>query len=275
MKEYKEGVENQSLRDVMPRPKKQTNSSTQHSKTSAAGRTKRAAAGRGKKAETAKKTPKIPSKRTSPKKGAAVSERPAAKSFSLKAPKAGSSPGASQLSRSFRIKRQGQTQMIAFIRDSRCLFAYWEISNQSLEDSKKYFGHEFTNSYRVLRVFKTGSQGEEILAEEIRIPSDDMNRYIPLQESGGSYILEVGQKSVSGRYFPFARSNRVTTAIASLSPVTDPKWEPPAGILEYFDEGVEETLEPEKRGFSASMPPGRTLSRRKFGPGGRHAASHF
>jgi hypothetical protein len=267
MKQYKEGVENQSLRDVMPRPKKQTTLPTRRLKTSASKSVKRTATSRGKKTETAKKTPKISARK-------APSGRVAAKVSPPKASKTGSSPEASKLSRSFRMKRQGQTQMIAFIRDSRCLFAYWEISNQSLEEAKRYFGHEFANSFRVLRVFKTLNGVEEILSEEIRIPSDDMNRYVPLQESGGSYVLEVGQKSVSGRYFPFARSNRVTTAIGSLSPVTDPKWEPPTGILEYFDEGIEETLVPEKRGFSASLPPGRTLSRRKFGPG-RYSASHF
>jgi hypothetical protein len=274
MKEYKEGVKTQPLRDIMPRPKKQTISSVHPSKANNTRNTKKTAAGRVKKIENAEKTRKITAKKAPSRKAGAVSGRTAAKSFSPTASKSGSSPEASQLSRSFRMKRQGQTQMVAFIRDSRCLFAYWEISNQSLEEARKYFGREFANSYRVLRVFKTGNQGEEIMADEIRIPSDDMNRYVPLQESGGSYVLEVGQKSVSGRYFSFARSNRVTTAIGSLSPVTDPKWEPPAGILEYFDEGVEETLEPEKRGFSASMPPGKKLSRRKFGPG-RHAASHF
>jgi hypothetical protein len=259
----------------MPRPKKQTISHARHSKTNAAKNIKRTASSRAPKKETIKKPRKILPKKASPVKSAAARgmvEKP----LSTKIPKGGSLSEAPSVSRSFQMKRQGQTQMVTFIRDSRCLFAYWEISNQSQEDARKYFGHELSDSYRVLRVFKTGSRGEEVLADEIRIPSDDMNRYIELQESGGSYILEVGQKSVSGRYYSFARSNRVTTAIGSLSQVTDPKWEPPAGILEYFDEGVEESLEPENRGFSASVPKGRTQARRKFGLGpGRHAASHF
>lgn len=258
----------------MPRNKKHMILPDRRSKTGTTRNEKKTKTKRSKKNSPAKKIKKISLIRSLSRSGLLASKKTADKLNWNVDSKKRISPETPQLSRPFRVKRQGQTQMVAFIRDSHCLFSYWEISAESVDASQGHFKHEFGNSFRVLRVFKIGLCGEKILIEEIRIPTDEMNRYIQLQDSGGSYILEVGQKSVSGRYFMFARSNKVTTAIGSLSPITDPKWEPPAGILEYFDEGVEETLESEKKVFSAPLSQGRGPSRRKFGRG-RHAASNF
>ncbi len=175
-----------------------------------------------------------------------------------------------------KLPRYGQTQMVAFIRDPRCIFTYWEVTPESVEAVKKHLMGEFHNSSMVLRVFKTNTHGESELLYEIKVEPDEMNRYVNLEESGGSYYIEIGQKTSSGRYIPYARSNKVVTSQGGFSPTVDPNWEPPTGILEYFsDEIVEESFEPEKKGFSASLGKAARISKPPRGKFGHHAASHF
>ncbi len=178
--------------------------------------------------------------------------------------------------KSTKLPRYGQTQMVAFIRDPRCIFTYWEVTPESVDAVKKHLMDEFHNSSMVLRVFKNNSHGETELLYEIKVEPGEMNRYVHLEEGGGSYFIEIGQKTPSGKYIPYARSNKIVTSQGGYSPSVDPKWEPPAGIVEYFsDEIVEEAFEPEKKVFSASMgKPGRVSHLRRGKPG-HHAASHF
>ncbi|HEY5040329.1 MAG TPA: hypothetical protein VIJ93_14790, partial [bacterium] len=67
---------------------------------------------------------------------------------------------------------------------------------------------------------------------------------------------------------PYARSNKVTTAVGAFSSVTDPNWEPTAGMLEYFsEEGLEDSREFNETVVSSAA----SGARRK----GRHSASLF
>ena len=179
--------------------------------------------------------------------------------------------------KSAKLPRFGQTQMVAFIRDPHCIFTYWEVTPESIEAVKKQLMDEYHDSSMVLRVFRTGMNGDPELLYEINVEPGEMNRYVDIKGPGGSYYIEIGQKTASGRYVPYTRSNKVITSHGWLSSDVDPQWEPPAGILEYFsDEVIEESFKPEKRVFSATIPPkGRLGARRKVGGLHRHAASHF
>jgi hypothetical protein len=214
---------------------------------------------RKKKAETA--SPAVSSK-TKASKAARPPKIPKvkkAKGPGLKPPKAPSSPKAVVHSKKGspavsgaaipswkKLPRKGETQMVAFIRDPRCIFTYWEVTPESVEAAKKELMAEFKDSSMVLRVFKISPEGKADLLYEVKVEPGERNRYVELKE-GGRYFIEIVQKTASGRTAVYARSNIVLTSPDSFSSsVIDPQWKPPAGILEYFsdEEGFESFLVP-------------------------------
>ena len=181
------------------------------------------------------------------------------------------------------FKRKGQTRLVTFVRDPHCLFAYWEIDQENLDNAWRALGHEFPFSERVLRVYRTGPDGRRELYEETTVQPWEMNRYIHLPEAGGTYFVEIGLKSRSGKYFALADSGKVTTAPGRMSPVIDPLWAPSLGIMEYFSE-EEETGGSQPGGFfsaSLGMGPARVAKKRMAGmamqrvSGSLYAASYI
>jgi hypothetical protein len=141
--------------------------------------------------------------------------------------------------------RQGETQMVAFIRDPQCIFTYWEVTPESVEAMKQQLMGEYKDSSMVLRVFKTGANGETELIQEVRVEPGEMNRYVELKDKDGNYFVEIAQKTSSGRIVVYARSNNVITGIPSETPVAssllpDNQWKTPESLLEYFAD-VDET----------------------------------
>jgi hypothetical protein len=213
-----------------------------------------------KKAKTASKTSPKPKRPAAPKKAAKTpaKSRPMAakttkKTAAPKAPKA--AKAAPQVSKPVWPKlkssdlppkkwaRQGETQMVAFIRDPQCIFTYWEVTPESIEAVKAQLMEEYQGSSMVLRVLKVSPEGDSQLLYEVEVDPGEMNRYLELKEPGGVYFVEVARRTPSGKVVAYARSNRIVTGPsgASWPPASDPKWEPPSGILEYFSEEGEET----------------------------------
>ncbi len=174
-------------------------------------------------------------------------------------------------------KRQGETQMVAFIRDPRCIFTYWEVTPESIEAMKQQLAAEYKDSSMVLRVFKTGSDGETELIEEIRVEPGEMNRYVQLKEAYGSYFVEIAQKAPSGRVVVYARSSKLITGISSETPVgsaarTGSKWETPEGLLEYFSDAEETETSTPIPGISSAEAYRKNLEKKKLD---RYSASRI
>ena len=176
-----------------------------------------------------------------------------------------------------RLPRYGQTQLVAFVRDPNCVFTYWEVTPETVDEVRRQLMGEYEGSSMVLRVLKTKPDGTTQLLEEITVNRDEMNRYVNLAEAGGSYVLEIGQRTASGRYLVMARSNSIHTgsqAVGAAEP--DPENPMPDGIKDYFSEEViEQSFEPGKKMFSADLAGHGALHRRRLGPQDRHAASRF
>ena len=128
----------------MPRKKKE-DSSTAVSKSSVP---------KKKNAPKKAKAPKIPAKKSARK-----SVPKASKALKVKAPLAAvsktsketASPAVSPV-KNGRLPRQGQTQMVVFIRDPHCLFTYWEIAKEVLDAAQAKLGPEFGASTRILKI---------------------------------------------------------------------------------------------------------------------------
>jgi hypothetical protein len=113
------------------------------------------------------------------------------------------------------LPRQGETQLMAFIRDPQCVFTYWEVTPERLESVKRELKEEFKDSYMVLRLFHIAADGAKILFDEIRLEPGQMNRYVELKQSGNQFVLEIGQKTSTGRYVSYAQSNPVSTDVST------------------------------------------------------------
>ncbi len=139
----------------------------------------------------------------------------------------------------YQFPRYGETQLVAFVRDPHCIFTYWEVTPEKIQEVKKELKEEFKHSFMVLRVFKIGKNGEHHFVYEITVAPGEMNRYVELDEPGGSYFLEIAQRTPEGRYWVYARSNPIGTPEASASfwsSSMDPEWQPAPALLNYFHE---------------------------------------
>jgi hypothetical protein len=229
----------------------------------------------------ARKTPKPRVKAKAPAKSAAklrskVSLFTAKKTTSAPADVSGSQ-SVKKPGRPSRLPRYGQTQLVAFVRDPNCIFTYWEVTPETVEEVRRQLMHEYEGSSMVLRVLKTKLDGTTQLLEEITVNRDEMNRYVNLEGTGGSYVLEIGQRTASGRYLVLARSNSIQTGPQAAGEAgSDLENRMPDGIKDYFSEEIiEQSFEPGKKMFSADLAGHGALHRRRLGPQDRHAASRF
>ncbi len=180
-----------------------------------------------------------------------------------------------------RLPRYGQTQLVAFVRDPNCIFTYWEVTPETLADVRRQLMDEYEGSSMVLRLLRTKADGSTELLEEITVNPGEMNRYVNLEEAGGSYILEIGHKAPSGKFVALARTNSIQTGpsmgMGPDSAAERPgEWSVPGEIQDYFsDEIIEQSFEPGKKFFSADLGGHAALHRRRLGPQDRHAASRF
>jgi len=76
------------------------------------------------------------------------------------------------------------------------------------------------------------------LIEEVEVKPGEMNRYVELKDPGGSYFVEVAQKTASGRVFVYSRSNKVVTSTGWFPQIKGADYDVPAVFLEYFAEEI-------------------------------------
>ena len=176
-----------------------------------------------------------------------------------------------------RLPRFGKTQLLAFVRDLKCLFVFWEVTPQTAGEAERELGGDYAGSSIFLRMFKKKRDGTSGFLGEMEVQPGDMNCYMNLEEGGGSYFLEISRKTRAGRYLVLARSNEVQTgAPGAGAPPADPSWKMPVEIREYFnEEAIGQSFEPGKKLFSADLGGQAALHRRRLGPQDRHAASNF
>lgn len=197
------------------------------------------------KAKPAARKPKSSSKPKAAVKTSATKTRSAAKPKTARKAKPGLAARKAPVGKSLSAKSSwkpakfGETQVVAFIRDPNCLFVYWEIAAQKLEQLKKELKGEYAESRLVLRMFRTRNDGQADLIYEIEVDPRDMNRYLPIHESGGGYFIEVARKTASGKVLILARSNILQAPTRGFSPETDPEWEPSPRIEQYLAEELE------------------------------------
>ena len=125
--------------------------------------------------------------------------------------------------------RYGDHRITLMVRDPWWLYTYWEIDpgrEQVLRTTITRQGEEPAGSclrvYDVTDIEFNGSNAHRSFDIELAGMAD--NWYLHVEQSDRSYIVDIGVKSRSGRFYTLARSNQVRTPRHGPSDQGDEEW---------------------------------------------------
>ena len=121
--------------------------------------------------------------------------------------------------------RYGSDRLVLMVQDPHHIFAYWELTPQTLAQVREAAG----SGTPVLVLH--GAQGDE--SREVDLHGG--NYYLAVAPSA-SYEAELALRDPQGRLYTLAKSNRVTTPAPSISTRADEQW---LGVDETFHELLE------------------------------------
>lgn len=138
-------------------------------------------------------------------------------------PRHGVAASPSDLPRSY-----GRDRLVLLVRDPFWLHCYWEISSQTTRLAEAALGVDWLTARRSIRLVSVGgaegTSSAESIIKDITLPDESHNWYIDVPRSGGSYQVEIGFKTPTGRFYSMARSNAVCTPQSELSTEISPAW---------------------------------------------------
>ena len=117
----------------------------------------------------------------------------------------------------------GRDKLALMVRDPYWAHAYWEITPETTNLARSELGREHQASTTVLRIYDLAS-GEALKRFDIELNGNASNWYINLGEPGGSFCVDIGILTPSGRFYTLARSNSVTMPPSGMSDVIDERW---------------------------------------------------
>ena len=145
------------------------------------------------------------------------------------------------------------TNVTLIARDPRWIHAYWEISSHAMEDLRSKIGDEFDRSSVVLRMYDVtlkdfdGTNANHWF--DLNVGRHANNWYINVWSDNVTYCGEIGLRTSQGQFYPFARSNFVTTPRQGLSGRSDTIW---------MEVKNEEPASPQPFVYLSKRQPGRT-----------------
>jgi hypothetical protein len=143
-----------------------------------------------------------------------------------------------------------ETYMRALPRDPLWIFAYWEVSGETIELIRRHVGADVYNSskwlLRVLDVSDIFYDGTNAWRQmDIELAPYASSWYVKVWEAGRTYMLQCGIVTPDSRFFSAVNSNAVQMPRAGVSSVLDEEW-----MTASTDELIR--LSGLKRGFGSS-----------------------
>ncbi|MBI5078817.1 DUF4912 domain-containing protein [Candidatus Saganbacteria bacterium] len=115
----------------------------------------------------------------------------------------------------------GDNRIVAMVRDTHWLYAYWEISGRRRQEIENELGGKiFSLSKEYLRVYDT----ESWESFDIEVTGGARNWYLRAPTPSKTYCIDIGYLSPDGKFVTAARSNWVTTPLDRMSDVIDEQW---------------------------------------------------
>ena len=122
----------------------------------------------------------------------------------------------------------GRTELVLMVVDPFHLFAYWEVTPESLRQAQDALGAEMDGARAVLRIYDISLiHFDGINAHhtfDIDISLEARNWYLPVWTAEKSYCADLGFVARTGRFHAIARSNVVHTPRAGVSHRTEGPW---------------------------------------------------
>ncbi len=111
-------------------------------------------------------------------------------------------------------ERYGRDRLVLMVQDPFHVFAYWELSTHALDQARAACGEQGTP----VLILHTASGTEQ---REVDLRGG--NYYLSVAPDAG-YEAQLALRDSKGQLHPLARSNRVTTPSATVSPRRDEQW---------------------------------------------------
>jgi hypothetical protein len=111
------------------------------------------------------------------------------------------------------VTRYQENRLVAMVKDFQCLYVYWELAEERKRLLTEHFGCEIGHLPLFLRVcdvtdlYFNGYDAHDI--REIPVSWEADNWYIHQLQSGRNYFVDLGTKTIHGRFFALLRSNLV------------------------------------------------------------------
>jgi len=122
----------------------------------------------------------------------------------------------------------GQDKLVLLVRDPWWIYAYWELTSQTLDKIKKELGAAFSGARHILRVYDisniifNGNNAHRFF--DIQVNEYANNWYIDTAGPGRSWCVDLGLLLSDGRFIKILRSNTVQTPLDGPSWITDEEW---------------------------------------------------
>ena len=127
-------------------------------------------------------------------------------------------------------------RLVAMVRDSYWLHAYWELTRASVERAKVSAGQYWHAAKPILRLHQVRNGSTTATARtqvrDIDIHGGVNNWYVDVNDPPKSYQMEIGYLVMQDRFLCLARSNIVQTETPKLAGGTDGNW---LGVEEDYD----------------------------------------
>jgi hypothetical protein len=124
--------------------------------------------------------------------------------------------------------RYGRTELVLMVVDPFLLFAYWEVTPESLRETQDALGAEMEGARAVLRFYDIslihfdGTNAHHTF--DIDIGLESRGWYVHLWTAEKSYCADLGFVARTGRFHAITRSNIVHTPRAGVSARDEERW---------------------------------------------------
>ena len=124
--------------------------------------------------------------------------------------------------------RYGRTELVLMVMDPLRLFAYWEVTPESLRQAQDALGAEMDGARAVLRLYDIslihfdGTNAHHTF--DIDISLEARNWYLPVWTAEKSYCADLGFVARTGRFHAITRSNAIQTPRDGVSGDATERW---------------------------------------------------
>ncbi|MBI5787496.1 MAG: DUF4912 domain-containing protein [Candidatus Schekmanbacteria bacterium] len=121
----------------------------------------------------------------------------------------------------------GNTEIVLLVRDPYWVFAYWEITPQSLDKARWELGEQWYGCRKVMRIYDItnkkfdGANANSCFDVEINGAN---NWYVRVNNPNRAYCADLGLITPQGGFYLLSRSNHVSTPRATPSEIYDEVW---------------------------------------------------